>query len=77
MSGYPLSTPGAGLVVDVDGSHGDARIAITRKFPVSSFVVQDPRSFIASCELEREMKADFRAYDFSRRSMLVARRCTC
>lgn len=41
VEGYPWADLGAGLVVDVGGSTGNAAIALAQSFPNLSFIVQD------------------------------------
>ncbi|KUI72390.1 6-hydroxytryprostatin B O-methyltransferase [Cytospora mali] len=41
VNGYPWADLGAGLIVDVGGSTGNADIALARSFPDLKFIVQD------------------------------------
>lgn len=55
------------LVVDVGGSHGDAMIAVAKKFEQLRFIVQDlPSTVEAHTVLERWLvkRLEFMAYDF-------------
>ena len=59
--------PAGGTVVDIGGSHGEAVLAIARKFPSLHFVVQDlPSTIAARRPIPEEHTADvsFLAHDF-------------
>ena len=45
---FPWNSIGAGMVVDIGGSHGDMMIAIARDFPSLHFIVQDLPEVISS-----------------------------
>ncbi|KAI0020758.1 S-adenosyl-L-methionine-dependent methyltransferase [Xylariomycetidae sp. FL0641] len=68
VDGFPWSEVGQGTVVDIGGSEGMASIAIARKYPGLSFVVQDLEAVIE--EGQKNVPADvadriqFMTHDF-------------
>lgn len=60
------SIPG-GVVVDVDGSHGDFMVAVAQKYPSFEFIVQDlPGTIASSPELPLGLgnRVTFMSHDF-------------
>lgn len=54
------------VMVDVGGSHGDVSVAVARKFPNVTCIVQDSAKVIASSKIPAELQEQisFMAHDF-------------
>ena len=62
--GYPWETIGAGTVVDIGGSHGDAAFALARKYPDMRLIVQEVPEVVANCKTEKGVNVEFMEHDF-------------
>ena len=67
VDNIPWASFGSGTVVDLGGSHGDAMIAIAKRFPTLRFVVQDLPHVIGSrpsLPTEVDGRISFMTHDF-------------
>lgn len=62
--GYAWGQLGAGTVVDVGGSEGDAAFAIARKYPDIQLIVQELPEVVAISKEEPGLNVKFMAHDF-------------
>ncbi|RYP15575.1 hypothetical protein DL765_005613 [Monosporascus sp. GIB2] len=61
---YPWDSPGSGTLVDVGGSHGDAALAMARKYPKLRLVVQEVPKEVANSKEKAGLNVEFMGRDF-------------
>ena len=68
VEGYDFTSIGKGVFVDVGGSHGEVSIAIARRYPQLSCIVQDmpATAELGRAQLDEDLKdrVSFMAHDF-------------
>lgn len=62
--GWSWDSIGAGTVVDLGGSHGDAAFALARKYPKMNIIVQELPKVIANAKEEEGLNVKFQIHDF-------------
>ena len=67
VDSIPWASFGSGTIVDLGGSHGDAMIAVAKRFTTLRFIVQDLSQVISSqpsLPVELERRISFMSHDF-------------